>query len=231
MNALLAVTVIAASSLSDALPKIAQEWRKLNKASVTLSFDGSSRLAKQIEAGAPADVFISADAGWMDHVERADKIIPGTRRDLASNRLVLVVPRDASFAPRSPAALTKPELKHLALADENVPAGRYARAALRAAGVWDALKDRVVNGGSARAAMTWVSRGEAEAGIVYASDAKADPKVRVTHVFPEKDHPKILYAAALVKNGADPAVAKEFLDFLSSAKAQAIFSSAGFTRP
>lgn len=230
MNTLIAITVLAASSLSDVLPKIAREWRESGKGTVTFSFDSSSRLAKQIEAGVPADIFISADTDWMDRVERSNKIIPGTRHDLLGNRLVLIVPRDASFAPRSPSELSGSPLKHLALAGENVPAGRYARAALRAAGVWDAVKDRVVNGDNVRAAMAWVSRGETEAGIVYASDAKADAKVRATYGFPEKGHPKIVYSAAVIKNPEVSAAAKSFLEFLSSPRAQAIFIAAGFTK-
>lgn len=235
MHASIAITVLAAASLSDVLPKIAAEWNKRNKETVAFSFDGSSRLAKQIEAGIPADVFISADTDWMDHVEKAGKTVPGSRKNMLSNRLVLIVPKsapkDASFAPRSPEGLSGAGLKHLALADENVPAGKYARAALRASGAWDGVKDRVVNGDNARAATAWVSRGEAEAGIVYATDATADAKVRATYTFPEKDHPKIVYPAALVKNGANSAAAKKFLEFLSDAKARAIFSEAGFTRP
>lgn len=223
-----ALTALAAASLTDALPAVAEAWKARGGVDVTFSFDGSSKLARQIEAGAPADLLFSADEDTMDELERQGLLAPGTRRDLVGNTLVLVVPTGRA-APTSAADLT--EVRHLALAGESVPAGRYARAALTAAGVWTQVEPKVVTGDNVRTTLAWVSRGEADAGVVYATDARADPGVTVAFAFPAESHPPIAYPAAVVRRSDHAAEAAAFLAFCASPEATAMFASAGFGPP
>ncbi|MES2644412.1 MAG: molybdate ABC transporter substrate-binding protein [Myxococcota bacterium] len=218
------VTVFAASSLTESLQAVATAWEARGGGAVTFSFDASSRLAKQIEAGAPADVFVSADRTWVDWL--ATRVRVERRYDLLGNTLVAVVRAGgAASAPTRPADLAAPAVRRLALAGENVPAGAYARAALQATGSWDSVKDRVVSGDNVRTALGWVATGEADVGIVYRTDAKVEPRVKEAFAFPAGTHPPIVYTgAALNPDGA------AFLDFCAGAEAGAIFAAAGFTR-
>jgi molybdate transport system substrate-binding protein len=224
------VTVFAAASLTDVLPKVAAARGK-DAPPATFNFDASSRLAKQIEAGAPADLFLSADAEWMDHLEKSGRIEAGTRTDLLGNQLVLVVPARAGFVPGAPSELTSKAIERLALAGETVPAGRYARAALTATGVWPAVKDRVVSGENVRTVLAWVAKGEASAGVVYATDARIEPRVRVAFVFPAGTYPSIVYPAAVVKGAKHADEARRFLAFCRGPAARAVFEAAGFLPP
>jgi molybdate transport system substrate-binding protein len=225
-----AITVFAAASLTDSLKRIADAYKRRTGASVTLSFGASSTLARQIEQGAPADLFLSADAAWMDYLQKAGQIAPGSRKDLLGNQLVLVAASDAKPAPRiAPGFDLAGVLGHgrLAMADPaSVPAGKYGKAALTALGVWDKVAPRIVQAENVRVALEYVVRGEAPFGIVYATDAKAAP-VKVVGTFPENTHPPIVYPVALTKN-ASPA-ARAFLIFLQGPEARAIFSKAGFS--
>lgn len=178
-----AITVFAASSLKEAVEGIAGEWTKRSGQAVRLQFEASSTLARQIEEGAPADLFLSAAPEWMD------KVRPLGRADWLSNRLVLVVPREAGDADLK-------NLGSLALANEQVPAGRYARAALASLGA--PLPERTLYGSNVRDVLSKVSQGGAQAGVVYATDAAIDPGVRVSFTFPPESHPKILYTAGLL---------------------------------
>lgn len=223
------LTVLAAASLTDVLPKVATAWKASGGGDVAFSFDASSRLAKQVEAGVPADAFFSADREWMDYLEQRGLLTPGTRGDLLGNALVLVVPSGAAWVPKSAADLASPSLEHLALAGENVPAGRYARAALQSQGAWDAVKDRVVSGDNVRTTLAWVAKGEAEAGTVYTTDARVEPRVKVAFTFPETSHPPIVYPAAALKSSAHPKAAAAFLTFCRGKEARALFEAAGFT--
>ena len=220
---------LAASSLSDVLPRVADAWAREGNPKITFSFDASSRLARQVEAGAPADFVVFADALTLDDLDK--KGLVRGRRDLLGNTLVLVVPARAAWAPTTAAGLVGPELTHLAMAGESVPAGRYGRAALASAGVWTAVSPRVVDGESVRTALAWVSRGEAEAGIVYATDAAADPTVRIAFTFPVDSYPPIVYPGAALVGAAHTAEAEAFLTWCAGPAAQALFAEAGFLPP
>ncbi|NKN39688.1 molybdate ABC transporter substrate-binding protein [Agrobacterium sp. a22-2] len=226
------VTVFAAASLKDVLGTIAEDWKSETGGTVVLSFAASSALAKQIEEGAPADLFISADLKWMDYLAKADQLVADTRTDLLGNRIVLVAPAEATATVHIEKSFPLADLLgdgHLAMGNTDaVPAGVYGKAALEALGVWDSVKDKVAQAENVRAALLLVSRQEAPLGIVYETDAKADPKVKVLDRFPEDSHPAIIYPAAVLKQAKGPE-AKEFLAYLQSAKAHAIFTDAGFT--
>lgn len=196
-----------------------------------MSYGASSALARQIENGAPADVFISADLDWMDYVEKKGLLVPGTRRDLLGNRLVLIAPAkqpvELQPAPGFPISSV---LKNgrIALAEPNsVPAGKYAKAALEKLGVWEQVAGRVAAAENVRAALLLVARGEAPLGVVYQTDANAEPGVMVAGVFPAGTHPAIVYPVAALK-GAKPSAAP-FLELLASPAARRVFEKHGFT--
>ncbi|WP_374593874.1 molybdate ABC transporter substrate-binding protein [Sphingosinicella sp.] len=226
--------VLAAASLQEALGEAADAWAKQRHPRPVLSFAGSSALARQIEAGAPADLFISADEAWMDHLEKRSLLASGSRRVIAGNRLVLIAPSDSSTTLRIAKGFPLARALgtgRLAMADPaGVPAGRYGRAALEALGVWSAVEPRVVRSENVRAALALVERGEAPLGIVYTTDAAASRKVRVVGVFPAWSHPPIRYPAARLKT-AKAKDAAAFLAFLGSRQARAIFARHGFSAP
>lgn len=219
-----ALSAFAAASLTDVLPQVAGAWQAEGGGPLTLSFDASSRLAKQMEAGAPTDLFFSADAAWMDELQAKGLIDPGSRRDLLGNALVVVVPAEAPEL-RSLTELTEPRVARLALAGEAVPAGRYARQALGAAGVLDAVSGRVSSAEDVRTVLAWVARGEADAGLVYATDARVEPRVRVALVVDSALYTPIIYPAASTGSSAE---ARRFLDFCQGPAARALFEDAGF---
>ncbi|KQW31467.1 molybdenum ABC transporter substrate-binding protein [Rhizobium sp. Root274] len=226
------VTVFAAASLKESVEQIASDWKAETGNEIRLSFAGSSALAKQIEEGAPADVFISADLKWMDHLGKAGRIKPDTRINLLGNRIVLVAPKDATvtatIADDFPLASLLGDGR-LAMANvDAVPAGTYGKAALETLGVWESVKDKVAQAENVRAALLLVSRGEAPLGIVYETDARVDPGVKIIDRFPEASHPAIVYPAALTTDGKN-AQAAAFLAYLQGPKAHAIFTEAGFS--
>ncbi len=224
------VTVFAAASLTDSLKAATAAYKARTGIEVTLSFGASSTLARQIEQGAGADLFFSADTDWMDYLQKKSLIAAASRKNLLGNRLVLVAGPGAKPPPKiAPKFNLAGALgdRRLALADPaSVPAGKYAKEALTALGVWDQVAPKVVQAENVRVALEYVIRGEAPYGIVYATDAKVAPTVRITGVFPENSHAPIVYPAALIKT-ATPG-AKAFLDFLGSAQARTIFENAGF---
>lgn len=224
-------TVFAAASLTDSLKAVAQAYKAKTGTSVTLSFGASSTLARQIEQGAAADLFLSADAEWMDHLQNKGLIAKASRKDLLGNQLVLVAGPGAKPAPKiAPHFDMAGALgdRRLAIADPaSVPAGRYAKQALTALGVWDHVAAKVAAAENVRVALEYVARGEAPYGIVYATDVKVAPTVRFAGVFPESSHTPIVYPAALTKTAS--AGAKAFLEYLGSKDARAIFERAGFT--
>lgn len=224
-----ALLVLAAASLTDVLPRVAEVWERDGGVPIRFSFDATSRLAPQALQGAPADLFFSADEEWMDWVGERDGLLPDTRVDLLENALVVVVPAGGSFLPRGPAGLLDPAVRHLAVAGENVPAGRYAQAALESSGVWGAVRGRVVRAGNVRGALEWVALGEAQAGIVYRTDAQAEPRVRVAFAFPPESHPSIVYPAAVLRRAPLPQVARAFLAFCQSRTGGQIFRGEGFS--
>lgn len=224
------VTVFAAASLKDALDENAKVYEAGTGEKVIVSYGASSALARQIEAGAPADLFISADLDWMDHLERHGLIQAPTRRNLLRNRLVLIAPADSkvsvSIVPGFPLAGLLGNGR-LAMADPDaVPAGKYGKASLQALGVWKDVRSKLAPAENVRAALVLVSRGEAPLGIVYRTDAAADSRVRVVALFPEDSHPPIIYPAALTVAGKRAAAA--FLTWLSRPQAQAVFEKHGF---
>ena len=226
------LTVYAAASLSTALDAIAADWRARTGKAVTLSYAASSALARQIEQGAPADVVLTADLDWMDWMAQRALIAPQTRQTLLGNRLVLVAPAGAAtplaIAPGFPLAAALGDGR-LAMADVTaVPAGRYGRAALEKLGVWSAVANRVAQAENVRVALLLVSRGEAPLGIVYRTDAAADPKVKIVGTFPADSHPLILYPAAVTASSRHPDAAA-FLDHLRGSFARAVFEAQGFT--
>ncbi len=217
--------MLAAASLTDVLPAVADAWRREGGVPVRFSFAATSRLAPQAVAGARADIFFSADQKWMQWLEARGAVAPDQVRDFVGNALVVVVPKGAP-APADPADLR--HVKRLALAGENVPAGRYAREALESTGVWAAVRDRVVRGGSVRGALEWVARGEADAGIVYRTDALSEPRVSIAFTFPERTHQPVRYPVAVLEGSEHPALARAFLDFAASAAGARIFEAGGF---
>jgi molybdate transport system substrate-binding protein len=221
-----AVAVFAAVSTKEALEQIGRDFEVETGTQVNCNPAASSTLARQIEQGAGADVFLSADERWADYL--ADKGLVAERRDLLANRLVVVTPADRPMKLQNLADLASGDVKHLALALDPVPAGHYARASLKNAGVWDRVKDRVREAGDVRATLTIVTRGEAEAGLVYATDAATSDKVRVALEVPEDLHPPIRYPVVLVRRTGGSPAARAFYDFLGGAKAAAHFRKAGF---
>lgn len=223
--------VLAAASLQESLTRAGQVWAARGHAAPVLSFAASSALARQIDAGAPADLFVSADQAWMDTVQRAGLVQVGTRATLLANRLVLVAPagRAAPIAIRRGFPLARAlGTGRLAMADpDTVPAGRYGKAALTALGVWPAVAGRVARADSVRGALALVARGEAPYGIVYATDARAEPGVRIVGTFPAASHPPIVYPIARLKT-ATSADAEGFRRFLLSPAGKAIFRGYGF---
>jgi molybdate transport system substrate-binding protein len=224
--------VFAAASLKESLDAVNAAWARQGGAKPTVSYAASSALAKQVENGAPAQVFISADPDWMDYVERKGLIQPATRRNLLGNRLVLIAPASskaqATIAPGFPLGSLLGPSGRLAIGDpQHVPAGKYARAALEKLGVWDSISGRVAAAESVRGALTFVARAESPLGIVYETDARAEPKVRVVADFGTGLHPPVIYPAALLKDAKPPAAA--YLAYLSSAQAKALFQRHGFT--
>lgn len=225
--------VLAAASLQESLTEAADAWAAQGHPRPVISFAASSALARQIESGAVADLFVSADEDWMDTVERTGKLRADSRRDLVGNSLVLIAP---ATGPESVAL--EPSALAAALGDgrivmadpDSVPAGRYGRAALTSLGLWDGVSARVARGENVRAALALVERGEAPLGIVYATDARASSRVRVVATFPADSHPQIRYPAAILATSASPD-AQGFLDFLQSEPGQMTFARHGFTRP
>ena len=227
------VTVFAAASLQNALEEVARQYRQKVGRNIRFSFAASSGLARQIEQGAPAAIFISADEQWMDYLAQRKLIVPDTRKPLLGNRLVLVVPSASSAT-----VDLKPgfDMKALLGADgrwvtgdpASVPVGRYAQEALTKLGVWDFAQTRLVRAENVRVALAFVERAEAAAGVVYETDAAISPKVRVAGVFPADSYTPVSYPAAIVA-GKDNADARGFLRFLESPEAHATFRKFGFS--
>jgi molybdate transport system substrate-binding protein len=226
------VLVFAAASLKTALDEIAGDWRAQTGKEVTISYAGSSSLARQIEQGAPADIFISASVNWMDYLQTAAMIHGDSRRDLLGNRLVLIahdpaaaeIDLDKGF---DLAGLLGDGRLAMALVD-SVPAGVYGKQALSNLGLWESVEDKVAQTDNVRAALALVSSGEAPYGIVYVSDAIADARVRVVAAFPQGSHAPIIYPGAIVTGSTEPG-AEEFLSYLSGPAAAEVFRTQGFT--
>jgi molybdate transport system substrate-binding protein len=226
------VVVFAAASLKNALDDVNAQYQRDGGKPAVISYAASSALAKQIEAAAPADIFISADLDWMDYLDQRHLIQPSSRKNILGNELVLIVPKDSTatvaIAPEFPlASLLKGG--RLAVADPAaVPAGKYAKAALEKLGVWDSVANSLAPAENVRATLLLVARGEAPFGIVYQTDAAVEPGVRIVDTFPADTHPPIIYPAALISSSKNPEAAK-FLAYIEGPKAKPLFQKQGFT--
>jgi molybdate transport system substrate-binding protein len=226
------VKIFAAASMKNALDGAAKEWKAATGNDVVATYAASSALAKQVEAGAPADIFISADLKWMDYLDTAGMIKHETRQNMFGNALVLVESKDNAKQYEISKDLDLSAMLgsgRLAVGlTESVPAGIYAKKALQTLGLWDSVKDKLAEAENVRAALLLVSRGEAPFGIVYKTDTKADSGVTIAGTFPESSHPPVVYPVAIVKASSEP-LAQDFMKFLASEKAGAIFTDQGFT--
>jgi molybdate transport system substrate-binding protein len=225
------ITVFAAASMKNALDEIDSLFTKQSGIKVVASYAASSALMKQIELGAPADVFLSADIDWMDYGAKRNLIRNDTRENLLGNRLVLIAPRDSKIGN----VTIGPGFDLAALAGSGriatgdvraVPAGLYAKAALEKLGIWSSVESKMAMAENVRAALVLVARGEAPLGIVYETDAKVDPGVKIVGVFPEDSHPPIIYPVAMTKDAKPDAA--QYLAFLRTPEAKAVFERYGF---
>lgn len=223
------ILVLAASSLTDVLTEASSAFERTGKGRVRLSFDGTSRIARQLQQGAPGDVIVSADEEWMDELEKTRDVDPSTRATVALNALVLIV-RAGAVVPADPRALAE-ATGRVALAGESVPAGRYARAALESLGVWARVAPRVVTAPNVRAVLAVVERGEADVGVVYATDAAIAKDVTVAFAFSVESHPPVVYPAAVATHSKHRSQATDFVAFLQSDEGRRIFAQAGFRLP
>ena len=226
------ILVFAAASLKNAMEDAVAAFEKDGGDKVSVSYGASSALARQLEAAAPADMFVSADLDWMDYAQQRSLIQPQTRKSFLGNRLVMVEPAtsdiEVDIKPDFPLAKLLGGGR-LAMADPDaVPAGKYGKAALEKLGVWSSVEDKLARAENVRAALFFVGRGEAPLGIVYQTDAAADKDVKIAGVFPENTHPPIVYPIAMTSSSKNPAAAK-FLAFLESPAAKPLFEKQGFT--
>jgi molybdate transport system substrate-binding protein len=224
--------IFAAASTKNAAEDIAKLYVEGSKGNIVYSFAASSDLAKQIENGAPAAIFISADTKWMDYLAERRLIVTDSRRDLLGNKLVLIAPNDSDLVvdltANAPLADQLGDGKLAMGEPDSVPAGRYGKAALETLGIWAQLETKVARTKDVRAALALVERGEAAAGIVYSTDAALSKKVKVVAEFPAGTHPPIVYPTALIA-GKDDAAARVFYDFLGGPQARTVFLEYGFT--
>lgn len=227
------VTVFAAASLTDVLAELGHQYERAHPEDrIRFSFAASSAVARQIEAGAPADIFASASEEWMDYLSARHLIAPGSRRTPIGNDLVLIAPRDSAIGgvtlDRGVDLLSPLGGGRLAVGDPAyVPAGAYAQKALAFLGAWDAVEPRLAPAESVRAALALVARAEAPLGIVYATDAAIDPRVKVVGRFPPASHPAIVYPYAIVA-GRDVAPVRRVFDYLTGSAARPVYESFGF---
>jgi molybdate transport system substrate-binding protein len=226
------LTVSAAASLTNAFPEIGRRFEQQHPGTkVNFNFAASGPLLQQIAQGAPVDVFASADQKTMDQAQEKGLVVPASRRNFVSNTLGLIVPKDSKLAPTSPKDLLLPKVKRVGVGNPaSVPAGRYAKAALTKAGLWEPLQPKLIMGESVRQVLDYVSRGEVDAGFVYATDAVI-VKGKVQTVATVKGHQPIVYPVALVAASPKQALGQEFLNFLATPESAAIFSKYGFGKP
>jgi molybdate transport system substrate-binding protein len=224
--------IFAAASMKNALDEIAAGWQNRTGKKAAISYAASSALAKQIEQGAPADIFISADLDWMDYLQERNLIKTDTRVNLLGNRIVLIAAKDKQMSVNIAPGFNLAGLLgsgRLAIADITaVPAGKYGKAALEALGLWASVQDKIAQTENVRAALLLVSRGEAPLGIVYQTDAAADPNVRIVGTFPENTHPAIIYPVALTATSKN-ADAVSLFAYMKSPKAKPAFDKQGFS--
>jgi molybdate transport system substrate-binding protein len=223
------ILIAAAASLNDVLKQIGAVYQSKNKNSVNFTFGPSSTLARQIEEGAPADVFVSADLAQMDNLDKRGRLEPGTRKNLLSNQLVIIVPADSKLAVSSPKDLLKADVKRIALAEpSSVPVGVYSSNFLTDEGLWDQVKPKVVPVQDVRATLASVESGNVEAGFVYKTDAAVSKKVKIVYEIPIDKGPKIVYPVAIVKESKRKDTARDFMNYVLSPAAKDTFKKYGF---
>jgi molybdate transport system substrate-binding protein len=224
------VLVFAAASLTDALGEIGNAWKGPEGARVAFNYGGSSLLARQIREGAPADLFLSADEVQMDVLEKAGLVVPGFRKSMLSNTLVVVVPADSQIKISFEADLAGRSVRRIALAEtSSVPVGVYSKKFFESVGMWSAIAPKVIPTENVRATLAAVESGNVDAGIVYKTDALISKKVRVAFEVPASRGPAISYPFALVKGAPNERAARAFLEHLASKEARAVFAKYGFT--
>ena len=225
------VTLFAAASLKNALDDVQKAWSAQHGGKVVIAYAASSALARQIEKGAPADIFVSADLDWMDYLGQRKLVRDGSRVNLLRNELVMIAPAGAKISVEIRRGLQLGDLlgrDRLSMADpDSVPAGKYGKSALEALGLWASVSTKIIRADNVRTALNFVARGEAPLGIVYRTDAAAEAKVRIVAAFPGDSHPPIIYPAALLAGSPNPEAAA-FFSFMKSAAATGIFRKHGF---
>jgi len=222
------VTVFAAASLTESLRQIAADYQKVSGDTIVFNFGASGTLSRQIEAGAPADVFFAADEAKADALEKKGLLVRGTRTSWLGNSLVIVTTPD-NLTLHAPTDLTNATVQHLALGDVKiVPAGTYAKAYLEKLAIWSAVEPKVVPCENVRAVLAAVESGNVDAGVVYKTDAAISQKVKVAYEVPIADSPKITYPLALVKDAPQPEAANKFIAYLATAGATKVFQQFGF---
>jgi molybdate transport system substrate-binding protein len=223
------ILVSAAASLTDALPEIASGYSLKSKHAVKFNFGPSSGLARQIDEGAPADIFFSADLPQMDNLDKKGRLEPGTRKNLLSNQLVIIVPEDSKLIISSSKDLLKGDIKRIALAEpSSVPVGVYSSKYLTDEGLWDQVKPKVVPVQDVRATLASVESGNVEAGFVYKTDAAVSMKVKIAYEVPIEKGPKITYPVAIVRESKRKEAARDFMGYLASTAAKDVFKKHGF---
>ena len=223
------VQVFAAASLTDALKEIAATYEKAGGDHIVFNFAASNTLAMQIKTGAPSDIFFSADEAKMNDLEKQGLVTKGTRKDLLSNSLVIVVPGDSTVTLISAKQLADPKIQKIALGQpQSVPAGIYAKAYLQKIGIWAQVESRVIPTENVRAALAAVETGNVDAGIVYKTDARISKKVKVAFEVPVAEGPAIAYPVALIQGSKHSEAAKKFLDYLSKPSSLKTFEEYGF---
>jgi molybdate transport system substrate-binding protein len=223
------INVFAAASLTDSLKEIAGTYEKESGDKIVFNFGASSTLARQIEEGAPADIFFSADEPKMDGLEKNGRIVKETRKNRLSNALAIVVTKDSSLEIRSAKDLTGAKIKRIALADAKaVPAGVYSKTYLEELNLWSAIESKVVPTENVRAALAAIESGNVEAGIVYKTDAAISKEVKIAYEVPHAEGPHISYPMAVIKDSKQPDSAKKFLKYLDSEAAGTVFKKFGF---
>jgi molybdate transport system substrate-binding protein len=223
------ILVSAAASLTDVLKEIGSGYQSKSKHTVKFNFGSSSGLARQIDEGARADLFFSADLPQMEKLDKSGRLEPGTRKNLLSNQLVIIVPVDSKLTIVSPKDLLKADIKRIALAEpSSVPVGAYSSKYLTDEGLWDQVKPKVVPVQDVRATLASVESGNVEAGFVYKTDAAVSKKVKIVYEVPIDKGPKITYPVAIVKESKRKDVARDFLDYVQTSSAKELFEKYGF---
>lgn len=223
------ILISAAASLTDVLKKVSTGYQAKSKHTLTFNFGPSSGLARQIEEGAPADIFFSADLPQMDSLEKKTLLEPGTRKNLLSNQLVIIVPADSKLSISSPKDLVKPDIKRIALAEpSSVPVGVYTRKYLSDENLWDQIKTKIVPVQDVRATLAAVDSGNVEAGFVYKTDAADSKKVKIVYEVPVEKGPRITYPVAIVKESKHKAAARDLIRYLQSPAGKEAFKKYGF---